>query len=205
MRRRRARAHQIEDLPLLGARGIRDVELEHEAVELRLGQRVGAFLIERILRGQHQERIGQRIGRVADGHLPFLHGFEQGALHLGRGAVDFVGEDQVGKERPALGGELAGLRAVNQRADQVSRQQIGRELDALESGLDARAQRLDGERLGEAGHAFEQDVAVGEQADEQPVHEILLADDDATQFGSAKGQSSGCAPGRLGSVPEWWT
>ena len=102
--RRRAGAHEVEDLPLLGARGVGDVQLEHEAVELRLGKLVGAFLVERVLRGEHQERVGQRIGRVADGDLALLHGFEQGALHLGRGAVDFVGEDEVGEERAALGG-----------------------------------------------------------------------------------------------------
>ncbi len=41
---------------------------------------------------------------------------------------------------------------------------------------------FDGEGFREAGHAFEQDVAVGEQADEETVHEVFLADDDAAQF-----------------------
>jgi hypothetical protein len=35
-----------------------------------------------------------------------------------------------------------------------------------------------GERLREAGHAFEQDVAVGEEADQEAVDEVLLTDDD---------------------------
>ena len=61
-------------------------------------------------------------------------------------------------------------------------QQIGRELDAMELGLHRRRERADGQRLGQAGHAFEQDVAVGEQADEQPVHELFLADDDVGDF-----------------------
>ena len=33
-----------------------DADLEQEAVELRLGQRVGAFLLDRVLRGEHHER-----------------------------------------------------------------------------------------------------------------------------------------------------
>ena len=35
----------------------------------------------------------------------------------------------------------------------------------------------DGERLGQARHAFEQDVAVGQQADDQPLDQVVLADD----------------------------
>ena len=80
-------------------RRVADHQLEHEAVDLRLGQRVGAFLLDGVLRGQHEERFGQRIGLVADRDLPFLHGFEQRALHLGGRAVDFVGEDEVGEDR----------------------------------------------------------------------------------------------------------
>ena len=43
-------------------------------------------------------------------------------------------------------------------------------------------QRFHGERLGQAGHAFEQDVAVGQQADDEPLGQVLLADDDFPQF-----------------------
>ena len=40
-------------------------------------------------------------------------------------------------------------------------------------------QRPDGQRLGQAGHALEQHVAAGEQADQQPLEHRVLADDDA--------------------------
>ena len=96
------RGHAVQDLPLLLLRGVGDRQLEHEAVDLGLGQRIGAFLLDRVLRGQHQERLGQRIGLVADGDLPLLHRFEQRALHLGRRAVDFVGQDDVGEDRALL-------------------------------------------------------------------------------------------------------
>ena len=43
-------------------------------------------------------------------------------------------------------------------------------------------QRLDRQRLGQARHAFEQDVAVGQQADEQPVDQVALADDDVADL-----------------------
>ena len=131
--------HPVEDLPFLAARRVADLELEHEAVHLRLGQRVGAFLLDRVLRGQHQERLLQLERLLADGDLLLLHRFEQRALHLGRRAVDFVGQDQVGEDRPLARRERAGLRIVDLRADEVRGQQVRRELDPRE--LDVQAVR----------------------------------------------------------------
>ena len=42
-----------------------------------------------------------------------------------------------------------------------------------------RASVLDGQRLGEARHALDEDVAAAEQRDQQAVDELALADDDA--------------------------
>ena len=39
------------DLHLLGLGRIVQLDQEHEAIELRLGQRIGAFLFDRVLRG----------------------------------------------------------------------------------------------------------------------------------------------------------
>ena len=86
----------------LGARREADVQLEEEAVELRLGQRVGALHLDRVLRGQDEERSRQRVADRADGHGLLLHGFEQRRLGLGRGAVDLVGQHEVGEDRPGL-------------------------------------------------------------------------------------------------------
>ena len=97
--------HQIEDLPLFRARRIADLELEHETIDLRFGQRIRAFLFDGILRGQHQERFFQLEGLFADGDLLFLHRFEQRALHFGGRAVDFVGEHEIGEDGPLPGGE----------------------------------------------------------------------------------------------------
>ena len=48
-----------QDAPLGVEVGIEDVDLHQEAVELRLGQRIGAFLLQRVLRRQHVEGRGQ--------------------------------------------------------------------------------------------------------------------------------------------------
>ena len=42
--------------------GIGHVDLQEEAVELRLGQRIGAFLLERVLRREHMEGARARRG-----------------------------------------------------------------------------------------------------------------------------------------------
>ena len=64
------------DLELLVEARVLDEHLEHEPVLLRFGQRVGPFLLDRVLRGQDEERVAELVPRAADGHLPFLHGLQ---------------------------------------------------------------------------------------------------------------------------------
>jgi hypothetical protein len=52
------------------------VDLHEEPVELRLRQGIGAFLFDRVLRGEHVERRGQRPVFAGDRHLAFLHGLQ---------------------------------------------------------------------------------------------------------------------------------
>ena len=154
--------------------GIVDQHLHHEAVDLRLGQRVGAFGLDGVLRGHHQEGRGHLVGLAGNRHLALLHHLEQRALHLGRGAVDLVGQQQVGKHRAERGGEFARLGMEDARADQVGRHQVGGELDALEAAAQRLRQRLDGERLGQAGHPFHQQVATGQHGDHHAFEKVVL-------------------------------
>ena len=110
-----------EDLQLLVRLRIAHDDFEHEAIDLRLGKGIRPLLLDRVLRGHHQERLRERVGGLPDRHLPLLHRLQQGTLHLGRGAVDLVGENDVGKDRPLLDGERAVLRAIDLRPDQVRR------------------------------------------------------------------------------------
>ena len=150
-----------------------------EAIELGFRQRIRPLLLDRILRRQHQKRLFERIRIFTDGDLLLLHRLQQGALHLGRSAVDFVGQNEVGEDRAFLDRELAGARIVNLGADDVRRQQIGRELDAFEAQVQAVGQGAHSERFRQAGDAFEQHVAAGQQAENEPIEQIALADDDA--------------------------
>ena len=97
----------IENDRQLLARGIADDQLEHEAVELRLGKRVGPFLFDGILGRHDEERLLEPVDHAADGDGVFLHRFQERGLRFGRRAVDFVGQDDLREDGPALKFEFA--------------------------------------------------------------------------------------------------
>src|ERR687887_413966 len=80
--RRRAMARHHGEL--LVARRIVEPVLEQEAIELRLGQRIGALLLDGILGGDDHERRAEHMAAAVDGDRLLLHGLEQGGLGLGR-------------------------------------------------------------------------------------------------------------------------
>ena len=151
-------------------RRVIDLDVEHEPIELRLGQRIGPFLLDRVLRGDRKERLGQRIGRLADRHFALLHRLQQRGLRLRRRAVDFVGQQDVGEDRPFDKAEIPPAVFVffqHVGAGDVRGHQVGRELNALEADVENPRQRADHQRLGQARHAFQQAMAAREDGGEQ--------------------------------------
>jgi len=71
--------------------------VQQESIELRLGQRIRAFLLDRVLRRHDHEQVFEPVTAVTDRDLALFHRFEQRRLHFGRRAVDLVGENQVVK------------------------------------------------------------------------------------------------------------
>ena len=134
------------------------------------------------MRRQHQERGRQRVTRVADRDLLFLHGLEESALYFRRGSIDFVRQYQVGEDGAFLDREFTGSRIIDLGADDVGREQVGRELDAVKTELQPLGQRAHRQGLGQAGHALEQDVPAGQEPYQQPVDHGPLADDDLLQL-----------------------
>jgi hypothetical protein len=80
--------------------------MQEEAIHLCLGQRIRPFLFDRILCGQDEKKVGQFVSRPSDGHLPFLHSFEQRGLRFRRRAVDFIGQDKVAENGALLENEF---------------------------------------------------------------------------------------------------
>lgn len=103
-----------EDVYLRVAGGQREDQLHQKAVELGFGQRIGALVLDRVLGGGDQEGVGEGAWGAIDSDLTLLHGFEEGGLGLGRGAVDLVGEQEVGEDGAGLEGELGGAGVVDE-------------------------------------------------------------------------------------------
>ena len=115
------------------ARRVVDGDLHQEPVALRLGQRVDALGLDRVLGGQDEERPRHVVALAADRDVALGHHLEQRRLHLGRRAVDLVGEHEVGHDRAELGVEVLRARPVDAGADDVGRHEVGRELQPREA------------------------------------------------------------------------
>ncbi len=90
---------------------------------------------------------------------------------------------------------------VDARPDEVGRDEVRRELDPLERAAEHRGRRLDRQRLREARHALDQQVAAGDEADEHALEHLVLAGDDALDLDerlleAARAPRSALAPRR---------
>jgi len=75
-RRRDAPVREAQHHGLVGRRRIPDVDLGEEAVELGLGEGVGALVLDRVLCRDDEERRRKRMRHPVDTDLTFLHRFE---------------------------------------------------------------------------------------------------------------------------------
>jgi hypothetical protein len=143
------------------------------------------FLLDRVLRGDGEERVGQRVGGLSHRHLALLHRLQQGRLRLGGRAVDLVGQQDVGEHRPFHEAEvppavLVLLQHVGAR--DVRGHQVRRELDPLEADIEDAGQRADHQRFGQPRHAHQQAVSAREDGGEDLFDDLVLADDDFLQL-----------------------
>ena len=175
-----ARGRAIHDRVELFAPRERDVELEEEAIELRLGQRIRALTLERVLRREDHERFFEDVGSPRDGDGVLLHRLEERALRLRRRAVDLVREHDVREDRAFAKLELLpapGRVGDHRRPEDVGRHEIGGELDARELERQGLCEGADEESLAEAGHPLEERVRSDEHARERSVDDVAIADD----------------------------
>ena len=180
-----------QDLALLLAGRVADPDVEHEAVALGLGQRVGALLLDRILGREDEERLGQLVGGSASGDGVLLHRLQQCRLGLRRGAVDLVGEQHLCEHRPTLEHQFASAGRIvldDLGAGDVAGHQVGSELDTVEAEFHGVGQGANHRRLGQTGHPFEQAVAARQDGDDDLLDHLLLTDDDGAYFARDAGR-----------------
>ena len=198
--RRRARV-VANDFFFAFAIRVAHADAHQETVELRFRQRIGAVMLDRILRGEHQERLRQRMRVIVHRDLRFVHRFEQRGLRFRRGAVDFVGDDDVREDRSGLEFEALRRGVVDADADHVARQQVRGELDALERAVEGARERLRERCLAHAGNVFDQQVAAREQSGERELDYVFLAFHDARNRAQKLGESFA---GGVGIVGRSW-
>ena len=84
----------------------------------------------------------------------FFHRFQQARLGARRGAVDFVRQHQLGKQRARTELEFPFSLIVELNADQIGRHQIRCKLDPLEREIQRLGDRFGQRRLSGAGYVF---------------------------------------------------
>ena len=139
------------------------LQLHHEAVHLRLGERVGAFLLDGVLGREHHEWLVELPGFVADRDLALLHRLEERTLHLRGSPVDLVGEQEVREYRALPRDEGLVPLVVDQGADQIRRQQVGGELNPGKVGPHTLRNALGEQGLRDSGHPLDEQVAASQQ------------------------------------------
>ena len=145
-----ARHPAAEHLPLAVGVGVAERHPHEEPVELGLRQRVGALVLDGVRGREHVEGLRQGEGLPLDGDLVLLHRLEQGRLRLRRRAVDLVGEQQAGEDRPLAELEDAAALVVDERPGEVGRQQVGGELRSGEVQPEGLGEGARGEGLARA-------------------------------------------------------
>ena len=119
------------------------------------------------------------------GDLLFLHGLQQRRLRLRRGAIDFIGQQQIGENRAGLKPQRFSAVAVflhHGRADHVGRHQVRRELDARIFQRHGLRQRAHQHGFPKARRALQQHVPAGQQGDQHALDHFRLAHDGLGNF-----------------------
>ena len=86
--------------------------------------------------------MGQGAGLALDGHLALFHRLEQGALRLGAGAVDFIGQQHLREHRAGMEDERFLAALVDGNPREVAGHQVGGELDARKAQTEGARQRV---------------------------------------------------------------
>src|SRR5213594_2879940 len=167
----------LEDLDFLLSRRVADVDLQQEPIDLGFRERIGALVLDRILRRDHEEGPVQRERLALQRRLAFLHRLEERGLGLRRGAVDLVRQEDVREDRAASEGEVARLAVEHVRPRDVRGQQVRRELDAAEREAQARREGFRDQSLRQPRDVFDQEMTVAEDRPEDAFQDRALADD----------------------------
>ncbi len=116
-----------------------------------------------------------------DCDLAFIHSFQQGRLRFWRSAVDFIGQQNIGKNRPALELEFLLNSGVDGDSQDVGRQHVAGKLHALKTAVERPSQCLRQGGFAHAGHAFDKQVPASHHRNQGEADNVVLAADNLAQ------------------------
>ena len=165
----------LEQLQLVRRGGVAHAQAQGEAVQLGVGQQLGAGGPGGVLGGDDQEGVGHRAGHPVHRHPALLHGLQQGGLGTAGGPVQLVRQEQVAEQGPGLVLHLARGLVVEGEPGEVRGHHIGGELHPVI----LQAQGL-GEGDGQGGFAHAGDIlqeqmAPGQNGQQGLHHDVVLA------------------------------
>jgi hypothetical protein len=96
-------------------------------------------------------------------------------LRAWRSAIDFIGEQDICENGSLMKVELLIALTENRNTQNVRRQQIGRELDALERSVERKRQSFRQRRFSGAGKIFEQNMSAAGEGGQQFARGFRLA------------------------------
>src|SRR5215469_4027137 len=151
--------------------------MHQKSIELRLWQRIGPFLFNRVLCGHYHEERRQLMRGSSHGNLTLLHRFEQRGLNLRRSAVDLICQNEIVEHGSRLKAKLslALRRVIDLRTGDVRGQQVGRELNSREARVKKGGELLDCASLSKPRQTFDQEIAVRQQANNKPLDHLFLS------------------------------
>ena len=117
-------------------------------------------------------------------------------LGFGGGAVDFVGEDQLGGDGAGAEAEFAGGLVIDGDAGDIAGQQVRGELDTGEGAADGEGDGTGEHSFADTGDILYQNMAGGDEGGEGLFDDPVFADDDSGDVvGDAAGDGGGIKDG----------
>jgi len=128
---------------------------DQETIQLGLGQRKRAFVVNWILRGDQKKRRLQFVIDPIHRHLLFRHGFQQCRLRPRGRAIDLIRQHRLGEQgaRPEFEGRR--LRIEYRAAGDVVGQEVRGALNPLERAADTPRQRARKHGFGHPGYILQ--------------------------------------------------
>src|SRR5690625_996595 len=108
---------------------ISHLEPHQKPTHLTLRKRKSPLIIDRILSRKNHKRFTDRVGAAIGRNFSAIHHLQQARLRLRSRAVDFVRQNNIGKDRTAPENKLIQTLVVNRNSSDIGRKQVTRKLN----------------------------------------------------------------------------